>query len=98
MRHLTGIFSLVPHIIIVIAVFMLNSKKSTSESMLMLTGSIISTLVSVYYVFVMPILLELGNLDALHEYMSLVGLINIVGFFIFSMGFLMFIRKNLNVI
>jgi hypothetical protein len=94
MRHLTGIISLIPHIIIVVAVLMLNSKKSTSESQLMLAGSIISTLVSVYYVLVMPVLLELGKSDTLHEYMSLVGLINIIGLLIFAIGFLMFVKKK----
>jgi hypothetical protein len=93
MRHLTGIVSLIPHIILVVAVLMLFSKKATPESKLMLAGSIISTLVSVYYVLVMPVLLELGKSDTLHEYMSLVGLINIVGLFIFSIGFLMLVRN-----
>jgi len=93
MRHLTGIISLIPHIIIIVAVLMLHSKKSTSESQLMLVGSITSTLVSVYYVVVMPVLLELGKSDTLHEYMPLVAFINIIGVFIFSIGFLMFTRK-----
>jgi hypothetical protein len=93
MEFVTGILHLVPHVIVIIAVIMYVSKKSTPEGTLMLIGSIMILLLSAIYTLAIPFLVRINEYESMQSYIGLLTMISIVGSLLFAIGFLMLIKK-----
>jgi hypothetical protein len=94
MQFATGILHLIPHGITIVAVVMLNSKKSTPEAMLMLIGSIVSVIISAGYTIGIPLLVEMNGYQSIQSYLTLFGMVGILGALLFAIGFLMYVKKT----
>jgi hypothetical protein len=93
MEFITGILHLVPHIIVVIAVIIYVSKKSTPEGTLMLIGSIVSLLLSAIYTLAIPFLIRVNEYESMQSYIGLLSMVSMLGSLLFAIGFLLVIKK-----
>jgi hypothetical protein len=93
MEFITGILHLIPHVIVVVAVIIYVSKKTTPEGTLMLIGAVASLLLSAIYTLVIPLLIRTNEYESMQSYIGLLSMISILGSLLFAVGFLLLIKK-----
>jgi sulfite exporter TauE/SafE len=93
MNLLSGLFNFIPHVIIMIAVILYVQKKSTPEGIMMLVGSIIGTLVSLFYTLIFPNLVRDDGYDTYQKYLGTIGVVSTLGYLSFAIGLLLVMQK-----
>ncbi|XLS30770.1 hypothetical protein ACJD0Z_08040 [Flavobacteriaceae bacterium M23B6Z8] len=95
-RILSGLLFLIPQGIIIITCILYILKETSIEGILLLIGSIIAFLVSIFYQFVYPFLLSENILSSGSMLLFYaVGAISFFGALSFAAGFFMLTRKVL---
>lgn len=93
---LSGLLFLIPQGIIIITCILYLSKKTSIEGFLLLIGSMVALLVSIFYQFIYPFLLDesiLSTGSTLIFYV--IGGISFFGALSFAIGFFMLAKKAL---
>jgi hypothetical protein len=100
MSVLSSIFSLLSHVIVLIAVIYYVSKRPVPEGFLMLAGSVISILQTLMFIVGLPVLSAMGvlndGLEFYQGYMEIIAAVGALGALAFAIGLLMLIRKVLS--
>jgi hypothetical protein len=96
MSFLPGIFTLLPHIILLVAAILYVSKRPGPEGFLMAGGVIINVISSFIFTIGFPMLSNMGGLDPYQSYLIFVSAFSTLGSFAFAIGLLMLIRKVLD--
>jgi len=94
MNLVSSIFSLIPHIIVLVAVILYVNKFASPEGIMMLIGAIIEIFTSLFYSFVLPNWGSEGY-EIMQPYFTVVGIITSLGFLSFAIGFLLAVQKLL---
>jgi hypothetical protein len=93
MSYLSGIFNLIPHIIVLIAVILYVKKHATPEGIMMLIGAITGTLFSAFYSIIFPYLAQNGGYDSYQNYFGTLGAVSTLGYLSFAIGLLLTFQK-----
>ena len=93
MDFVTSILNFIPHIIILIAVILYVKKYSSVEGIIMLVGTIIGMLTSVFYTVVFPFLTQNGDYDTYKGSLQTVGTLSTLGYLAFAVGLLLAFQK-----
>lgn len=94
MRFL-GLLGAIPQIIVVTAVMMYVAKRFSVEAVLMMVGSIIGLMSSIFYVLVLPWLSEAYGMAWYPSYAALIGVVGTLGGLCFAIGLLLLVLKIL---
>lgn len=93
MSFLSGIFNLIPHVIVLIAVILYVKQYATPEGIMMLIGAITGTLFSAFYSIVFPYLVQNGGYDSYQNYMGTISAVSTLGYLSFAIGLLLTFQK-----
>lgn len=90
-----GIISLVPEVLIFIAILFYLSKEKSSDAILMIIGSSIGIIMTIYSNWIFPLLLrDIGSGFTLNMYQSgIVSILYFIGSFSFAIGFFLMLHK-----
>lgn len=94
MDMLIRLLSLIPHIIVLIAVFSYVSRRPTAEAYLMVAGTCVGTLVSIFYTVIFPLLAMSGQWKSVEVYLGIISIVGTMGAFAFAIGFLILVKKE----
>jgi NO-binding membrane sensor protein with MHYT domain len=95
MTFLPGLFSLIPHLIVLIAAIQYVSKRSSPEGILITIGAAIGLLSSSVYTVGLPLLnsMNANGMEFYQSYWVIVSVVGTLGSFAFAIGLLLLVRK-----
>lgn len=93
MNFISSLFNFIPHIIVLVAVIQYLNKFSGAEGVLMLIGTIIGTLISLFYSMVLPYLGRDNGYENIQQYITIVSIVGTLGALSFAIGLLLAVQK-----